>query len=385
MNSNLNDKKRLIPLCDKPFLFALHSLRLDVSFNLFLLGIFGKPQYQIMDTPHTPEGRIKELEEQLKSKEKTIQNYETKSKIAGKVGGWGLRTVKYIFLGPALAVAIDRLIQEFPKVTKDTLSKAIGAGLRRFAILGVIGFLFLLVQPVLLFIQNQKIQNQNELFYAQNERIEIQSRLIEAERRSSLNFILGDILSDINTEILANDTISKGLIARIKALTHSLKPYRYYIEKDSLSPMVSPERGQLLISLINTLDTATLQKVFNGSNFQQADLKGTDLRGADMRGVNLQGADLRYANLQGTCLSGANLSNVDLRGADLSFEMLFYDKISITDLLGANLRGAKVISSLWIQDLEDNMVVGYESILENYFIHAQIINKDTICRIKSIY
>lgn len=51
---------------------------------------------------------------------------------------------------------------------------------------------------------------------------------------------------------------------------------------------------------------------------QLTDLGGADFRGADLSFALMQGANLHGANLQGSCLYGANLRGCDLRGANLS-------------------------------------------------------------------
>ena len=100
--------------------------------------------------------------------------------------------------------------------------------------------------------------NQNELLNNQNTLIQRQMSLEEASRRSALILLMSNILDKVDREIEEQKrtnprdsvfTLSKSLIGQIVALSHSFKPYRY-LEGDSLiSKPLSPERGQLLITL----------------------------------------------------------------------------------------------------------------------------------------
>jgi hypothetical protein len=85
-----------------------------------------------------------------------------------------------------------------------------------------------------------------------------------------------------------------------------------------------------------TFMEAVEQKVKEGANLHDANLRGADLRDADLYGANLHGADLSGANLHGADLSGANLHGADLSGANLHGADLHG-----ANLRGANLRGAK--------------------------------------------
>ena len=100
-----------------------------------------------------------------------------------------------------------------------------------------------------------------------------------------------------------------------------------------------------------------------------ADLSGADLSGADLIGANLSGANLRGANLRGAHLWTADLSCTNLRGTDLSYANLRYAYLWITDLRGANLRGTDLSYANLIganmsgADLSTTIV--YSAIFEN--------------------
>lgn len=188
--------------------------------------------------------------------------------------------------------------------------------------------------------QTQLFNRQNELFELQNIRIEQQTHLIEADRRAAQMFIMGEVLSDINRELEApensNRILSSPLVGRIISLSRAMKPYRY-LENDNLSEELSPERGQLLISLVESKMDSTffIDEILAKCNFMKADLRDANLRNANLGRVNLMGA-----NLSRTDLVGANLNKAKLYRANLSEANLFK-----VDLSGANLRRAKLIKA----------------------------------------
>jgi len=126
-------------------------------------------------------------------------------------------------------------------------------------------------------IQNKLVQQQNIKIEHQNKRLDQQTNLQEAERRSSLVFLFSNIMDAIDSELKDSlnkkDTLSKQLIGRIIALSTRLSPYRYLTEGDTLiSHPLSPERGQLLVNLVESdLDSNTYKKIwflkgFGGKN-----------------------------------------------------------------------------------------------------------------------
>lgn len=249
---------------------------------------------------------------------------------------------------------------------------------------------------------------QNQLITTQNKFIKEQSSLSEGARRSSLVFLMGEIMQAVNEELKDKPTtpyhkdrkLSPQLIARIAALSHSLKPYRY-LDSDTLIPKpLSPERGQLLINIAYLkLDTVeSLTTIFMECNFAQADLieasmkntylRGVNLKYADMRGILLENSDLREANMNFSDLTGAKLKNTDLRGtylqesdlrvsdlegADLRAGHLEgadlrYTNLKGTDLSYTNLSRAIVCKDLcnWFELIKEDKVIGYEKIINEY-------------------
>ena len=262
--------------------------------------------------------------------------------------------------------------------------------------------------------QDQKLGFQNELFLkqnlmldTQNYRLNLQNNLIEADRRSSLVFLMSNVLDKVDEEIKqqkqelgittvdAPDSVkfalSKPLVNRIVGLSRAFRPYRM-MQGDTLSgELVSPERGQLFIALMEShLDDLTQNTIVRSGNFDNAvigrvqldsaNLSGANLIGANLSGANLSHADLSYASLFDANLSGANLNGADLRyagfigadlrsagfigadlsdaysryadfryarlsGADLSYADLFGADLRYADLRGADLRGASLVGA----------------------------------------
>ena len=244
-------------------------------------------------------------------------------------------------------------IMNHSKLTIGKFSAWFSWWLYRRWVISVFSVLFLgfagLFGSVLVYNQNKLITQQNEIIKNQNIRLDQQTYLQEAERRSSLVFFLSNVLDKIDEEL--KDQESKGelrklspqLTGRIVSLSRVLKPY-YYLENDTMTKRpLSPERGQLLISLLESnLDSDTYFEIFSKGSFADADLKFADLLGANLNAVQLQRADLsgaylERANLTSSNLSDANLSDVNLVFAKLNGANLFNSNLNDTNLFNADL------------------------------------------------
>lgn len=250
-------------------------------------------------------------------------------------------------------------------------------------------------QNILLEQQDSLLGNQNQLLIAQNKRLDQQTNLQEAERRSSLVFLFSNIMDAVDRELKDSKNkkriLSKQLIGRIIALSASLKPYKYLTKGDTLtSKLLSPERGQLLISLINSdISDITESSILMMSEFESADLQGANLGYANLNNVRLNNANLedatltganledayltgtnfRYvnledANLRNALLGQTNLSFSDLSCSDLSNSFLCKSNMFFSNLEGANLRGADLREA----DLWGTYLVGAD--LHNAKVHS---------------
>ncbi|MEL7532347.1 MAG: pentapeptide repeat-containing protein, partial [Bacteroidota bacterium] len=119
-----------------------------------------------------------------------------------------------------------------------------------------------------------------------------------------------------------------------------IKPYQF-LEGDTLSPSLSPERGALFIALVNSnLDSLTRVALLNKMTLANADLRKGEFIGVDLAMFELSYAELSYADLDFADLSFTNLSYANLRGAKLFAADLRSADLCGADLSGANLRSA---------------------------------------------
>lgn len=202
---------------------------------------------------------------------------------------------------------------------------------------------------ILLYNQNTLLIRQNELLNQQNIRLDQQTYLQEAERRSSLIFLMGNILDAVNQELKEDvgvkglRDISPQLIGRVIALSNSLRPYRYLVGDSLVGRELSPERGYLLLAIVSSeIDKSSLRRIYKASDFSYADLKKAVLSNEYLAGINLTGADLKGALLDEADLSGANLSNAEMDDAQMTRANLQSTWFRNTHLSKANLVSAEM-------------------------------------------
>ncbi len=137
-----------------------------------------------------------------------------------------------------------------------------------------------LLGTILLFHQNQLLTNQNE-------KIDKQILLEEASRRSSLNFLLANVLDEIDEELddpkNTKRKLSSQLIGRISSLSQSFQPYRFIDSDTMISRPLSPERGSLLLALAKSdINTESLDEICGKTIFWDVVLNNS------MLGVRLE-------------------------------------------------------------------------------------------------
>jgi len=214
-----------------------------------------------------------------------------------------LGRITSLIIGKKLKISTRNLVYQLRKgeTTNEVIADFVEAVIRRLTRVGIIGLMIAILPSMFLLIQSNLLFNQNRLFKEQNERLVQQTYLQEAQRRSSLNFLLGNIFDKIDEELKNNENrdLSDQLLGRIIALTHSLKPY-YFLEGDKLVVRPwSPERGQLMIALLNSkLDSNSYNEIFGLGNFSQSDLKETELSGINFRNFSLYDSRLDGISIQ---------------------------------------------------------------------------------------
>lgn len=242
---------------------------------------------------------------------------------------------------------------------------------------GLIGSLLLYQQNELLKVQNRYVEKQTDLIKRQNIRLDHQTYLQEAERRSSLVFLLGNIMDAVDAELKVKEnkerSLSPQLIGQIISLSNRLKPYKYLDSVgDTLTGILSPERAQLLVSLIESqLDTNTYKKIYAKADFSYSEfyndkllnyyLKGANLSYSvfsegDLMGANFEGANLNYTDFSSADLTGANLNYADFLGSDLSNAKLDFCSMMMTqfrkvDMSFVSFKDVKINNFFYDADL----------------------------------
>ncbi|MCG8330849.1 MAG: pentapeptide repeat-containing protein [Chitinophagales bacterium] len=205
------------------------------------------------------------------------------------------------------------------------------------------------------------LAGQNSRIDTQNYRINIQNNLLEADRRSALIFLMSNILDKVDEEIQVqkqkinkesqiNDStkfsLSNNLINRITALSKALMPYRL-LEGDTLSAkLVSPERGQLFIALMqNNFDSLTQKAIVKYSNFSYATVSGIDLRSsflerAGLSASNIVGIDFRGGSYTGIHFLGSYMQSAFFTDSKLDYSNFDESTISESYFRNADLSNA---------------------------------------------
>jgi len=396
-----------------------------------------------MDQPnYDNDHRLRQLElENLRLKAE-LQARKAGSKVSRGTGELFTQASTRILAGRRLKKSVRQLLDELPsgKVSRDTISDVMVHLIFRltrigmFAIIAAMGpLLIMIVQTYILNRHNSQLEIQNLLLGKQNQRLDQQINLEEGNRRSSLIFFMSNIMDRLDDEMKGNPgrSLSDPLIARIVSLSQALRPYRY-LENDELTDrQLSPERGQLLFSLVNSnLDQKTYDKIFASANFNYADLQeanftnaylkgaklansyfykanfhranleGADLAGAyleeatfkstRMDGANLARANLRRSRMEGISLTGGNLELADLREIYLegdfrnsNLEGVKVQEATITDV---NLEGCFFYSLNWLDSLEFYNLKGLASLREYYEPVREVEKKgfttDTLYRLR---
>ena len=283
--------------------------------------------------------------------------------LAGGVIGWGLGFLRFPYLekdssfwvgvcaGIAVTVVFFALIfirRQYTSAKRGALAATsrkppktyvIVAGLLTFLILGAfIGS----------FVTREGRKQLKATVLKQKQEIREQAVLIEANRSLNQAQMMSEVLKGVKAELILSpeNELSDSSITAIAILCDALEPYRYF-RKDHLSEKkLSPERGQLLLTLANLkIDSSSFAKVKSRASFSYADLKGADLKNVDLSGADLFGADLSDANLHSANLFGADLGKTNFWGAKLDSADLSQANLIRADLKWADLNGAILVAA----------------------------------------
>lgn len=288
----------------------------------------------------------KDYIERLKRENKLLQDKLDKIN-AGKqkkrrFRWWLLKKSSVPIFGTRLKNSISNAINEYKEyktVSVDTVSDVSSSVIWRITRIGLFAFMIAVIPATVLIFQTKLLMNQNKF-------IENQNNLVEADRRSSLVFVMSDVLSDFNDELKYKGSggrnISKTLEARIISLCMAMKPYRFMEDGELIKNPISPERGQLLFSLLQSdLGPESSRDILNSADFAYTDLRKVNLG----RGVNLKYARLDYSDLTEVQMPAANLERADLKEVQMSKINLSDAILKRAKLNNANLHRAELLSA----------------------------------------
>jgi hypothetical protein len=318
----------------------------------------------------TQEETLQKLQTENEALKQRLEAIEQAQKETQKArwqwGKWWAGTLAWFIFGGNAKQSFEQIgkeIKEQQIPNPETLTVAGYHVLWRFVRVTTFAWVATIFTIIFIFVEIWLLRNQNTLLSQQNKLVTQQNLLSEASRRSSLVLLMSNVEDRVAEELKNNPTrqLSKPLIGRIIALCNSMKPYRYLGDGDTLTKEISPERGQMLLSLAYAgldssaysslfeeakFDYADLQnsrltgKYLNKANLSKANLNGASLWEAKLRNANLMEADLTWANLSSTNLTGANLSRANLNGANLIWANLSNADLIETNLSNADLSGA---------------------------------------------
>ena len=237
-----------------------------------------------------------QLEELLKENlllRTELNFYKSKKSGKGLFRNWIGRTSSNLLVGKGLKRSVRQLYNEIPEknVTRDSLAEFTSQIILRITRIGFFAILTFAIPLLLLSIQTYILNNQNKLLQYQNTRLDQQINLEEGNRRSSLVFLMSNLMDKIGEEVKRPSNkgqLSEALISRIISLSQAFRPYRYLENDKLIDQPLSPERGQLLLSLLNSnLQEEVYQKIYAKANFSYADLAEANLVNAYLVGCLL--------------------------------------------------------------------------------------------------
>ncbi|MDH7445289.1 pentapeptide repeat-containing protein [Aquimarina sp. 2201CG14-23] len=335
----------------------------------------------------TEQERIEQLEQEKQQLQDQLDQIKKRKEKKKSIGFWLLKKSSVPLLGVRLKKSINNAITEYKEtksVSVDTVSDVSSNVIWRITRIGIFGLLVTLIPSIILLYQTKLVINQNRLVDNQNE-------LIEAERRSSLVFIMDNLLSDLSEELKykgsSERNISPVLEARIASLSRAMKPYKYKEDGELIDKKISPEKGQLLFSLIRSnLADQSYREILDASDFSYTFFKDIYLgRGVNMKYINLSHSNLSEvnlpaANLERSELTEANMEQINLSDAVLVRANLTNANLRNSELLSVDLTNAKLYgadlteadlteATLWGTKLEDAVLT--DVVLDNAIVHRQ--------------
>lgn len=229
---------------------------------------------------------------------------------------------------------IESFLNELPNPKNKTIASLSSQLVYRFTRLGIIGLILSSIPIWLLYNQNKILSKQNvtienqsklmekqsNILEIQNERIYQQNLLQEASRRNNLQFEISSILDLIDQELKKDYNnnkkrdLSPELEGRIIALNSRLEPYFFIEGKELIKKPLSQERGQLLLSLINSkLEKDAFRRIVEKMNLNNVDLRNTTITNASLYDLDFSNSDFSNAKFTNTSLSNCYMDEVEMQ------------------------------------------------------------------------
>lgn len=238
------------------------------------------------------------------------------------------------------------------------------------------------------------------LIINQNKRLDQQTYLQEAERRSALVFLMGNIFDEMNQELKDTSNkekyLSQPLIRQIISLSHGLRPYKFLVNDELTDKEYSPERGELLIVLANSgINVESLMEIYRYSDFSSSYLPKAQFRNGFLRGARLDYSNLSGSNLSKADLMETSLINADLFKVDLRKAWLKKSNVSGANFRQADLRGTKMLEITYSRGnnptlldsakISSSTEIFYQSLIisgyEKQFVELDTATMDSLFRI----
>ena len=301
----------------------------------------------------TPE-QIESLKAENEKLKSILGEQEERKKKRRSLGWNFLKRSSGYVLGSQLKQSIERFLEEMAeqqRVSRETLSDLLTSIIIRLTRVGfllvitaILPSILLIFQTYYLAKQNTLITGQSEMFRQQNNRLDQQTYLQEADRRGQTLLLMDNMLKEINDEVARDpqNKLNDATAGRLIALSKILKPYRY-LENDSLTKnIVSPERGYLLISLLETginLRNSARSRA-NGILLERLDFTYSELRNIALKKADLIEIDLSFADLRNSSFNGTDFEKATLHKAAMSDTDLSYVSFKNADLSNSDLQNA---------------------------------------------
>jgi len=296
--------------------------------------------------------QIAKIENRYQLSQTRFSRYKDRIRLYSQIRKSALANPKYKVLKSNIKIILDEINQsgkniEISKAVSNILEKYF----RRNWLLPLLGLVLVMAQVGLLF-------NQNDLLDIQNIKVHQQNQLIEAQRRSSYVFLMGNIMDAVNRELSEISNTQRKLSPQIKgqliSLSNSLVPYNYMINNKITENALSPERGMLLSFLLESnIYEDDLNYIFERSSFKDSyaenlifyedTIKKIDLNGSLINNISINNSQINYLGCWGCELKSVLIksSQVDKLetwwSKDLQEFRVSNSKIGYLDITSENL------------------------------------------------